>query len=251
MKKEKAIFCWSGGKDSALCLDKILAAGEYEVVCLLTTLNERFQRISMHGVRRELLEKQAEAIGLPLEKIFVSDRSSNDEYEEKMRAFLLEYKARGVERVIFGDIFLEDLRRWREANLAKVGMTGVFPLWKRDTRVLVEEFIALGFGSVVCCVNDAYLDETFLGRKIDHDFLRALPPGVDPCGENGEYHSFSYVGPIFRQDLRIEMGEKVYRPLAQMPAPTATHPLPTPGNAVKPQTKGFWFCDLLLNGASR
>src|SRR5580698_5662350 len=189
--KEKIVFCWSGGKDSALALNRLRRDNRYEIVSLLTTCNEHFQRVSMHGVRLELLERQAESIGLPLEKIFVSQRSSNEEYQQKMSACLLAYKTRGVTACAFGDIFLEDLKRWREENLAKVGLRGIFPLWKNDTRELIREFIALGFGTVICCVNDAYLGETAVGRKIDADFISSLPAEVDPCGENGEFHSFA------------------------------------------------------------
>src|SRR5580658_9972985 len=173
--KERVVFCWSGGKDSALALHRILRDERYEVVSLLTTCNEHFQRVSMHGVRLELLDAQAQAIGLPLEKIFVSQRSSNEEYQQKMSACLLAHKTRGVTACAFGDIFLEDLKRWREENLAKVGLRGVFPIWKVDSRELIREFIALGFGSVICCVNDAYLDEMALGRNIDEDFISSLP----------------------------------------------------------------------------
>ena len=192
--KEKIVFCWSGGKDSAMALHRILSDDRYEVVSLLTTCNEQFQRISMHGVRVELLDRQVESIGLPLEKVFVSQRGSNEEYEQKMAACMLAHKARGVRACAFGDIFLEDLRRWREANLAHIGLRGVFPIWKVDSRQLIGEFFKFGFETVVCCVNDAYLDETAVGRNIDDEFIRALPPNVDPCGENGEYHSFALRG---------------------------------------------------------
>src|SRR5580658_6718175 len=171
MTKEKIIFCWSGGKDSALALHRILQDERCEVVTLLTTCNEHFQRVSMHGVRVELLEQQAAAIGLPLEKVFVSQRSSNEEYQEKMSARLLAHKEQGVTACVFGDIFLEDLKLWREQNLALVGMTGIFPIWKIDSRELIDEFIALGFGSVICCVNDAYLGEESVGRNIDRAFI--------------------------------------------------------------------------------
>jgi uncharacterized protein (TIGR00290 family) len=241
--REKVIFCWSGGKDSALALNRIQADERYEVVTLLTTCNEHFQRVSMHGVRLELLDRQAEAIGLPLEKVFVSQRSSNDEYQEKMSACLLALKDQGVTACVFGDIFLEDLKRWREENLALVGMRGIFPLWKGDSRELIDEFIALGFGSVICCANDAYLDEDAVGRNIDRSFIDSLPSGVDPCGENGEFHSFAFAGPIFKNRVRFAVSEKVYRPLE------VTHPTDSNSTYVCPPgtrpTKGFWFCDLL------
>lgn len=241
--KEKVIFCWSGGKDSALCLHYVLQSGRYDVVCLLTTLNEEFERISMHGVRSVLLEKQAEAIGLPLEKVFVSRGGSNAEYQERMESMMLKYKAKGVGSVVYGDIFLEDLRVWREGNLAKIGMKAVFPLWKRDTRELIGEFINLGFDSVICCVNDAWFGKEDVGRKIGTDFIESLPPNVDPCGENGEFHSFAFAGPIFKQPLHIQVGEKVWRPVDMIAGSnTSSHPGIPPG--AKP-TRGFWFCDLL------
>jgi uncharacterized protein (TIGR00290 family) len=241
--KEKIVFCWSGGKDSALALNRMLRDERYEVVSLLTTCNEHFQRVSMHGVRLELLAAQAAAIGLPLEKIFVSQRGSNEEYQQKMSACLLAHQARGVTACAFGDIFLEDLRRWREENLAKVGMRGIFPIWKIDSRELIREFFTLGFGTVICCANDAYLGEDALGRNIDEEFIRTLPAEVDPCGENGEFHSFAFAGPIFQQPVKFKVGEKVYRPVEVTP-PTDSNAgyVCAPGPR---QTKGFWFCDLL------
>jgi uncharacterized protein (TIGR00290 family) len=240
--KEKIVFCWSGGKDSALALHRLRVEGRYDVVSLLTTCNEHFQRVSMHGVRVELLERQAAAIGLPLEKVFVSQRSSNEEYQQKMSACLLAHKARGVTACAFGDIFLEDLKRWREENLAKVGMRGIFPIWKIDTRELMREFFALDFSTVICCVNDAYLGEDAVGRNIDADFIDSLPADVDPCGENGEFHSFAFAGPIFQQPLRIKAGEKVYRPVEEKHPGATSDVCPLPGAR---RTRGFWFCELL------
>jgi len=242
--KEKVVFCWSGGKDSALALNRVLGDDRYEVVSLLTTCSEHFQRVSMHGVRLELIDRQAASIGLPLEKVFLSQRSSNEEYEEKMSACLLAHKARGVTGCGFGDIFLEDLKRWREENLARIGMGGIFPIWKIDSRELIREFLAPGFGTVICCVNDAYLGETAVGRIIDEEFMRSLPSDVDPCGENGEFHSFAFSGPVFRQPVKFRVGEKVYRPVE------VTHPVDSNSAYVCPAsdpraTKGFWFCDLL------
>lgn len=240
--KEKVVFCWSGGKDSALALNRLLQDDRYEIVSLLTTCNEHFQRVSMHGVRLELLEAQAESIGLPLEKIFVSQRSSNEEYQQKMSACLLAHKARGVTACAFGDIFLEDLKKWRDDNLAKVGMRGIYPIWKIDSRELIREFFALGFGTVICCVNDAYLDENSVGRNITADFIRTLPDNVDLCGENGEFHSFAFAGPVFKKPVKFRVGEKIYRPVE------VTHPSDSNTTYVcssPRQTRGFWFCDLL------
>jgi uncharacterized protein (TIGR00290 family) len=159
-----------------------------------------------------------------------------------MKAQMLVYKGRGVTHLAFGDIFLEDLKRWREANLAGVGLRGVFPIWKGNSRELIHEFITLGFGSIICCVSDAYLDETALGRKIDADFLQWLPADVDPCGENGEFHSFAFAGPIFKQPIQVKVGEKVYRPVEETHPGATTTVCPTSGTR---RAKGFWFCDLL------
>ena len=243
--KRKIVFCWSGGKDSALALNRLIQDERYEIVSLLTTCNEHFQRVSMHGVRLELLDQQAHSIGLPLEKIFVSRLSSNEEYQRKMSDCLLAHKARGVTGCAFGDVFLEDLRQWREENLASIGLRGIFPLWKIDSRVLLAEFFSLGFGSVICCANDAWLGADAVGRKIDAAFIRALPAGVDPCGENGEFHSFAFAGPVFRQPIEFTIGEKVYRPIELTHPSTATQTVAVCPLPAARQTKGFWFCDLL------
>ena len=243
--KEKIIFCWSGGKDSALALDRLRRDDRYEIVSLLTTCNGHFQRVSMHGVRLELLDRQADALGLPLEKIFVSRFSSNEEYRQKMSECLHAQQARGVTGCAFGDIFLEDLRRWREENLAAVGLRGIFPLWKEDSRTLLREFFSRGFGSVVCCANDAWLGADAVGRLLDEAFLRSLPAEVDPCGENGEFHSFAFAGPVFREPVKFAVGEKVHRPLEQSHPGAATGPAPVCPLVGARTTKGFWFCDLL------
>lgn len=245
MPKEKVVFVWSGGKDSSLALHRLRADPRYEVVSLLTTCNEHFQRVSMHGVRLDLIDRQADAIGLPLEKMFVSERSSNEEYLERLTAALTAHKERGVTTFAFGDIFLEDLRRWREENLARLGLRAIFPLWKVDTRELIAEFISFGFGAIVCCIDDAYLDESFVGRTIDKTFIDSLPADVDPCGEYGEFHSFAFAGPIFKAPIAVSLGEKVYRPIEvthpddKTPAPVCTPP------GARRRAKGFWFCDLL------
>ena len=237
-KKPKAIFSWSGGKDSAYCLHKVLSEDEFDVQYLLTTLNHSFKRISMHGVREELLDAQAESIGIPLLKVWVKE-GTNEEYEKQMSEILLQAKSEGIVYVIFGDIFLEDLRMYRENNLEKVGMKAVFPLWKMDTTNLIRDFIRLSFETVLCCTNDGYLGEEWVGRKVDHTFIDQLPANVDPCGENGEYHTFCYGGPVFHKTITIATGEKVYRPLQIKTTDDAV----CVSNAV---TKGFWFIDLKL-----
>jgi uncharacterized protein (TIGR00290 family) len=208
---EKVLFTWSGGKDSGLALHALLEDGSLEVAALLTTVTEPYDRVSMHGVRRGLLEAQARAIGLPLEIIALSADSGNEEFEEKMAARLRRYRAEGISRVAFGDIFLEDLRKYREENLARVNMAGLFPLWNQGSGELAHRFIRLGFRSVIVCVDTQVLDRRFAGREFDESLLRELPESVDPCGENGEFHSFVYDGPIFREIVRFTRGEAVLR----------------------------------------
>jgi uncharacterized protein (TIGR00290 family) len=208
------LFSWSGGKDSALALHALLEQPEWEVVALLTSVSDEYRRVSHHGVREELLDAQAEAIGLPLDKLglpFKAGPCTNAEYEALVGEKLTGYVARGVTHVGHGDIFLADLRAYREKNLAKLGMTGVFPIWQRDTRELIESFVALGFCAVLCCVEGAKLDAAFAGRELDLDLIADLPSGIDPCGENGEYHSFVYDGPIFQRPVEFETGIKVCR----------------------------------------
>jgi len=209
--KEKVILSWSGGKDSALALYELEKTESYEIAALLTTVTQEYDRISMHGVQRILLERQAESLGFPLEKVFISKDSSNEDYESKMREVLAKYLTAGVCSAVFGDIFLEDLRRHREDNLSKMGMKGIFPIWKRDTRELAHTFIDLGFSAVITCVDSSVLDKTFIGRAFDESFLSQLPSTVDPCGENGEFHSFVYDGPIFREPILHTKGEVVLR----------------------------------------
>jgi uncharacterized protein (TIGR00290 family) len=209
--KEKALFSWSGGKDSAMALYEIRKRAEYQVAALLTVVTRDYGRTSMHGVRRILLEQQAQSLGLAIEEVPISGNSSNEEYEHKMREVLERYQAAGVCAVVFGDVFLEDLRQYREDNLLKIGMKGVFPLWKIDTTELAQTFIGCGFKAVITCVDSNVLDKTFVGRSFDERFLSELPCGVDPCGENGEFHSFVYDGPIFRDRVEHRTGEVVFR----------------------------------------
>ena len=208
---ERVLFSWSGGKDSALALREILNGGEFEIAALLTTVTADYDRISMHGVRRTLLERQADSLGFPLEIVPISKNSSNEEYEANMRRVLTKHLATGISSVAIGDVFLEDVRQYRERNLAKIGMKGIFPLWRRDTHELVHTFIDLGFEAITTCVDSKSLDKRFAGRHIDAQFLSDLPSTVDPCGENGEYHSFVYGGPIFREPIRHTVGEVILR----------------------------------------
>ncbi len=217
---EDVLFCWSGGKDSAMALHALRAAGDCRIAALLTTITEEYDRISMHGVRRALLERQAESLGLPLHPVLIPPQCINAIYEERMKEALAMHFARGVRRVAFGDIFLEDLRVYREKNLAQIGMQALFPIWKRDTRELAREFVRLGFRAITVCVDPRVLDASFAGRELEASFFADLPPGVDPCGENGEFHTFVFDGPVFKTPIAIRVGEKVLR-------------------------DGFCFCDLM------
>jgi len=244
--KEKVIFNWSGGKDSALCLYKLLQAGQHDIMCLLTSVNKQYQRISMHGVRVDLLEKQAEMVGLPLQKMEVPEMPTMEAYDNMMRNTLSILKANGATASVFGDIFLEDLRKYREDRLAELGMKGIFPLWKKSTKELVHEFLDLGFKTIIVCVNEKYLDKGFVGRVIDHDFINDLPEGVDPCGENGEFHTFVFDGPIFKAPIAIEKGEIVYRKYEPSKSTNndSSYDCKTESTD-NPYQYGFWYCDLL------
>ena len=208
---EPILFCWSGGKDSAMALYTLLQQNSVSIVSLLTTVTEGYDRISMHGVRRELLHRQAASLRLPLHEVFIPTQCINAIYEARMEEALRRYLSHGIHRVAFGDIFLENLRLYREQNLARVEMQALFPIWKRDTRDLVGEFRALGFRSIVVCVDSRVLDPSFAGRELDALFFDDLPPNVDPCGENGEFHTFVFDGPIFAHPVRFTLGGTVKR----------------------------------------
>ena len=216
---EPILFCWSGGKDSAMALQILRQHDRIRVAAVLTTVTSGFERISMHGVRRTLLLQQAERLRIPLQEVRIPPQCVNSDYEEQMRQALNAAKAQGVSRVAFGDIFLQDLREYRERNLEQVGMTAIFPIWKRDTRQLAKDFCAGGFRAIAVCIDSKRLPREFSGRELDESFFRDLPEDVDPCGENGEFHTFVYDGPIFSSAIAVERGEVVER-------------------------DGFYFCDL-------
>jgi uncharacterized protein (TIGR00290 family) len=225
----KAVFNWSGGKDSALALWSAQQTGVFDIRCLLTTLSETHLRISMHGVREALLDRQAAAIGLPLHKIFLPEDAGMETYNAKMSQAMHDLSLQGIRTGLFGDIFLEDLRAFREKALEAVGWNAVFPIWKRPSRELLLDFIDQGFKAILVCVNEACLDPSFAGRLIDRSLLDDLPGNVDPCGENGEFHSFVFDGPLFREPVAFHKGEVVHR---RYPAAAAYE-------------TGFYFCDLL------
>jgi len=213
-------MCWSGGKDSALALHRLQQEARYEIIGLLTTVTRGWDRISMHGVRDELLTAQAEALGLPLHRVWIPQACINAEYQSAMGLAIERLKADGVSAMGFGDLFLEDIRRYREAQLAPTGVAPVFPLWGQDTSRLARTIIVEGFRARLCCIDPRKVSPDFAGRDYEAGLLEALPAGVDPCAENGEFHTFVYAAPNFRTPIDLTIGERVER-------------------------DGFWFVDLL------
>lgn len=221
---ERIAMCFSGGKDSALALHALQQSGAWRVETLITTVTDAYDRVSMHGVRRALARDQAAAIGIPLVEVVVPPQSSNKIYERAMGEAFDRLHEDGVRRVAFGDIFLEDLREYRERQLAASELECLFPLWKQPTAALARSFIRDGFEAVTVCIDPAALDASFAGRTFDARFLADLPEGVDPCGENGEFHTFVWAGPILSRPIPVRRGEVVKR-------------------------DGFVFCDLLAEDA--
>ncbi len=221
MSKPKAWLSWSSGKDSAWALHVAREQGEFEITRLLTTVNSGYSRVAMHAVREELLDCQAETAGLPLVKVPIPPQCSNEIYEQAMAKAMQQAQQEGVRHVLFGDLFLEDVRQYREEKLALVSMQAVFPLWGLDTRALAREMVASGLRARLTCVDPKQLDPSFAGRAFDEKLLADLPPEVDPCGEHGEFHSFCCAGPMFSRPIAVEPGEVVER-------------------------EGFVFADLLL-----
>jgi uncharacterized protein (TIGR00290 family) len=209
--RPKAWLAWSSGKDSAWALHTVRQDREFEVDTLLTTVNRTHERVAMHAVRESLLEMQAAAAGLQLVKVPIPSPCTNEIYEQAMSDAMARARAEGVLHVIFGDLFLEDVRAYREKQLARCGMTPVFPLWGKETRQLAEDMIAGGLSAYLTCVNPRQLDRTFAGRHFDKDLLAALPRPVDPCGENGEFHTFANAGPMFSAEIPVTVGEIVDR----------------------------------------
>ncbi|MEM8892927.1 MAG: ATP-binding protein [Bacteroidota bacterium] len=202
---------WSSGKDAALALHYLQQDPGYQVDLLLTTVNSHHDRVSMHGLRRSLLQRQIEAIGLPHESLDLPEQPNMEEYDQLMDTRMQHLVDQGYQCGGYGDIFLEDLKSYRDKQLAKNNLKGVYPLWKRNSKELIREFIDLGLKSVVICANIGLLDESFVGRDINTNFLEDLHEGVDPCGENGEFHTFCYDGPIFRHSVKFEKADKVVR----------------------------------------
>ena len=238
MNKNKTYFNWSSGKDSALALHHLLQDSEYAVEELITTVNSHYNRVSMHGLRKELLVAQTDALNIKASLIELPEMPSMEIYEQKMLETVSRLKEDGFTHSAFGDIYLEDLRDYRELQLAKQGFKAVFPIWKRDTKELIHEFLDLGFKTIIVCANSKYFGEDFVGTVIDKHFIDNLPEGVDPCGENGEFHTFCFDGPIFKQPISFTLGEKVYR----------EYNTPKTDNSVcksDSEKYGVWYCDLI------
>jgi uncharacterized protein (TIGR00290 family) len=238
LNKNKTYFNWSSGKDSALALHHLLQDSEYAVEELITTVNSHYNRVSMHGLRKELLVAQTDALNIKASLIELPEMPSMEIYEQKMLETVSRLKEDGFTHSAFGDIYLEDLRDYREQHLAKQGFKAVFPIWKRDTKELIHEFLELGFKTIIVCANSKYFGEDFVGTVIDKHFIDNLPEDVDPCGENGEFHTFCFDGPIFKQPISFTLGEKVYR----------EYNTPKTDNSVcksDSEKYGVWYCDLI------
>ena len=233
MQKHKTYFNWSSGKDSSFALFLILKNAEYHLDLLVTTINSHFNRVSMHGLRRNVLEAQAKAINLPLKTIELPEMPSTEDYEAIMLKATNSLVEANYTHCVFGDIFLEDLRTYRDNNLKPFNITPIYPLWKMDTKALITQFINLGFKAVVVCAKAEFFNEDFVGQVLTHQLIKDFPEEVDVCGENGEFHTFCFDGPIFSSEVNYRLGEKTYR----------EYDTPNTNNG----KSGFWFCDVLLN----
>lgn len=224
----KSVFNWSGGKDSCLALHHILQNEHFEVKCLLTTVNEAYNRVSMHGVRESLLIQQANSLGIPLHQVRLPELPDMATYEQEMNKHLTQLKIEGITHAIFGDLFLADLKAYRESKLAEIGFIAEFPLWERDTKEVLKEFLSLGYRTIIVCAQQGL--EDFCGRIIDERFIEDLPAGIDPCGENGEFHTFVFDGPLFKKPVDFRLGEKIFK---TFPSPEGETP------------QGYWYIDLM------
>ena len=229
---------WSSGKDAAMALHAALQENALDIAQLITTVNIKYNRVSMHGLHKSLLFAQAKAMDIPLSIINMPESPSMEIYNQTMGKKLMELKALGFTESIFGDIFLEDLRAYREKMLESVGIKAQFPIWKKDSKTLLQNFIKDGFKAIVVCTNAQSLPKSFCGRLVDESFLEDLPDNIDPCGENGEFHTFCFDGPIFKHPVAFKKGELVYK---TYPAPKTDDP----DAPDAPKEYGFWYCDLM------
>ncbi len=236
MNIHKTYFNWSSGKDSAYALYLLQQNNSFSVEELVTTINTHYNRVSMHGLRKELLVAQTVSLGIPISLIELPEMPSMEVYEQKMLETVTDLKKRGFTHSAFGDIFLEDLRTYREKQLDNHGIKAVFPIWKKDTQQLLSNFLEAGFKTIVVCANSKYFDKDFVGTVIDEHFIEKLPSEVDPCGENGEFHTFCFDGPIFKHPIQFSIGEKVYREY-NTPKEDNQH--------VTNEQYGVWYCDLV------
>ncbi len=208
---KQSTLCWSSGKDSAMAFYHAQKDPNIRILSLMTTLSEEYDRINMHGIRKELLKAQVSQLDLPLELVYIPADCSNELYNKIMEKKMKELKRDGVDSLIFGDIFLEDIRAYREKNLSKIGINAIFPLWKSSTNDLAQIFLSLGFKAVISCIDSEFLDKSFIGRQYNYDLLSDLPENVDPCGENGEFHTFVSDGPIFKKPIKYSLGKVLFR----------------------------------------
>jgi uncharacterized protein (TIGR00290 family) len=234
--KEKVAISWSGGKDCTLALHKILESRQFDACSLHTTFNEDTKRVGLHGIRQSLIEQQAESLGITLDKILISSSEDHLSYETAMRDYYKNLATKGVKKVMFGDIFLEDLKAYREKMLEAYGMEGIFPLWKSRSRSVAIQFIEAGFKGLVCSANSNYFDRQIVGNNYDLNFINSLPAEVDPCGENGEFHTFVYDGPIFKKRITVKR--------KQVEAKEYTYKITLPNGESESRLSKFWFKEL-------
>ena len=237
--KKKVTISWSGGKDSAFALYKVLLSQEYEIVNLHTVIDKQSRRVGLHGIREKLIERQADCIGFPLEKIYLPASENHEAYKTQMLKFYNQCAEQGIELVIFGDIFLEDLRNYRIDLLKPSKLSALFPLWKVNSKMIVNDFLDKGFKTTICAADASFFSEGQVGNMIDKDFLEALSPRIDPCGENGEFHTFVYDGPLFTSPVPITKGKVVKK--------TYIYQKKNDNGILESVESAFWFQDFHLN----
>jgi uncharacterized protein (TIGR00290 family) len=234
--REKVAISWSGGKDCCLALHKILLSQQYDVHSLHTTFNENTGRVGLHGIRQTLIEQQANSLGIRLDKISIPSAEDHDAYELSIKNYYQLLADLGIRKVVFGDIYLEDLRAFRDKILAAFGLQGIYPLWKKEVRSLATEFIESGFKAIICSADNKFFDEQTVGTYYDYNFINTLPDEVDPCGENGEFHTFVFDGSIFKKPITIKKGELVSKEYH--------YKINLPDGTIESKTSKFWFQEL-------